>query len=57
VWVGRTEDGTAAVSIMDATGRKRISVQVAADGAAHLSFFDANGKVITEIPAPANVRE
>jgi hypothetical protein len=57
VWVGRTEDGTAAVSIMDATGRKRVSVQVAADGAAHLSFFDANGKVITEIPAPANVRE
>jgi hypothetical protein len=39
VWVGRERDGTAAVSIMDANGRKRISMEVAADGGSHLSFL------------------
>ena len=32
VWVGRGEDDTAVVSLMDATGKKRIVMQVAADG-------------------------
>ena len=57
VWVGRTEDGTAAVSIMDANGRKRISMEVRADGASRLSFLDANGKVINEIPSSSPARE
>lgn len=57
VWVGRTEDGTAAVSIMDANGRKRIYMEVTADGASRLSFLDANGKVISEIPSSPTARE
>jgi len=57
VWVGRTEDGTAAVSIMDANGKKRISIEVTADGASHLSFLDANGKVISQIPSSPPARE
>jgi hypothetical protein len=32
IWVGRTEDGTASVSLMAADGKKRIQMQVTADG-------------------------
>jgi hypothetical protein len=32
IWVGRTDDGTAAVSLMDASGRKRIVMQVTEQG-------------------------
>jgi len=49
VWVGRTADGTASVSLMDPNGRKRIVMQVTSDGAPTLTFFDEHGKVIQQI--------
>lgn len=52
VWVGRTEDGTASVSLMDADGRKRIVMQVSADGTPSLIFLDDKGHVIQQL-APA----
>ena len=49
VWVGRRDDGTASLALMDASGRKRIVMQVAATGATSLSFLDASGKVVKQL--------
>jgi hypothetical protein len=53
VWVGRTDDGTASVSLMGADGKKRIVMQVTADGKPSLTFFSDKGDVIQRlIPVP-----
>lgn len=52
VWVGRGENGTATVSLMDAQGIKRIVMEVHSDGTPSLSFLDASGKVISQWPVP-----
>lgn len=49
VWVGRTEDGTASISLMDANGKKRIVMQVTGQGVPSLSFLDEKGRVIREL--------
>lgn len=46
VWVGRTDDGTASVLLMDADGRARIRMQVTKEGEPTISFLDDNGQVI-----------
>ena len=51
IWVGQGGDGDAKVALMDAKGRKRILLDVAADGAASMSFLDADGKVVDRFPA------
>ena len=51
VWVGRGEDGTATVNLMDANGKKRIVMEVRPDGTPRLSLLDGNGKVISQLPA------
>jgi hypothetical protein len=53
IWVGRKDDGVAVVSLMDAKGKKRIVMQVAADGAASLDFLDAEGHVVKHV-VPSN---
>jgi hypothetical protein len=50
VWVGRGEDGTATVNLMDTHGRKRIVMEVKADGTPSLSFLDSSGSVISRLP-------
>jgi hypothetical protein len=54
IWVGRDGDGDAKVALMDARGRKRILLDVAADGAASMSFLDADGKVVDRFSATNN---
>ena len=49
IWVGRTADGIAAVSLMDPAGRKRIVMQVGADGTPSLTFLDDKGQVIERL--------
>jgi len=49
VWVGRTDDGTATVSLMGADGRKRIVMQVIADGTPSLMFLDGYGHVVRRL--------
>ena len=49
IWVGRGEDGTATVALMDAAGKKRIVMEVPATGTPRLAFLDANGKVIDQL--------
>ncbi len=52
VWVGRTDDGTASVALMGGDGKKRIVMQVTADGKPSLTFLDDKGQVIQRlIPA------
>ena len=54
VWVGNGDDGAATVALMDRQGRRRIVMQVKADGASSLAFLDEKGKVVNQlIPAGA----
>lgn len=46
IWMGRRADNASVVSLMDASGKKRIVMQVAADGTPSLDFFDAEGHVV-----------
>jgi len=49
IWLGRQDPGIASVSLTDAKGKKRIVMQVTADGTSSLAFFDAEGRVIQEL--------
>lgn len=53
IWVGRRNDNASVVALMDAKGKKRIVIQVAADGAASLDFLDAQGQVVKRL-VPGN---
>ena len=55
IWVGRKGDGAAVVSLMDAHGKKRIVMQVAADGTPSLDFLDAEGRVVQHL-IPGNLK-
>jgi len=57
VWVGESADGIASMALMDASGRKRIAMEVKPDGASSLTFLDENGKVVNQLlPTSASVR-
>ena len=49
IWVGRTDDGTASIALMDANGRKRILMQVTDQGVPSLSFLDEKGLVVRRL--------
>jgi hypothetical protein len=49
IWVGRQDNGASVVALMDAMGRKRIVMQVAADGTASLDFLGTDGHVIKSL--------
>jgi hypothetical protein len=51
-WIGTGDDGAASLALMVASGRKRAAIQVTAEGAAKLLFYDAQGKVLQEIRPP-----
>jgi hypothetical protein len=53
VWVGRQESGTSAVALMDPKGRKRIVMQVTANGDASLDFISSDGRVVKSV-VPTN---
>jgi hypothetical protein len=46
IWVGRSADGEARLSLMDAAGNARIQMKVPSKGAPEIEFLDAEGKVI-----------
>jgi hypothetical protein len=49
LFIGHDKEGVASVSLMDRDGRKRIVLQVTADGTPNISFFDADGKVVNQL--------
>ena len=50
IFVGKNADHSALIVLRDRQGRKRILVQVAADGAPSLQFLDENGRIISQLP-------
>ena len=57
VFIGRSADKTANLTLADANGRTRIRISVAASGEAKIEFLDRDGKVArtlseSEIPKP-----
>jgi len=53
VFVGKTRDKAAALSLSDAQGRTRAQLIVDAQGTARLEFLDEKGVVTQSIPSPA----
>jgi len=49
VWVGRGDDGRASVELRDGKGRKRIVMEVSAEGSASIAFYDESGKVVNQL--------
>jgi len=52
LWVGNGDDGAATVALMDIQGRRRIVMEVKADGTSSLTFLDAAGKVVNQLVPP-----
>jgi hypothetical protein len=48
-WVGRSADGSVALSLMDAAGNKRIVLKVAPGGAAEMDYLDEHGKIVKAV--------
>jgi hypothetical protein len=49
IWVGTTADGSASIALMDASGKKRIVMQVPEQGDPSLSFLDEKGRVVKRL--------
>ncbi|HUJ13884.1 MAG TPA: hypothetical protein VL284_08870 [Thermoanaerobaculia bacterium] len=43
-WAGTDDRGNTSLALMDAAGRRRVVIEVAADGTSSMSFIDANGR-------------
>ena len=54
IWVGRRDDGIASVSLMDADGKRRIALEVAASGEPSLRFFDETGRTVQTLTPAKN---
>lgn len=52
VFVGKRQDGAAALNLLDAQGRVRLRLAVDAAGAPALEFLDAEGRVTHHFPGP-----
>lgn len=52
VFVGKNQDKSATVSLADAAGKPRLTLTVAADGAASIDFLDADGKAVRRLTPP-----
>jgi hypothetical protein len=50
VWVGRDDAGNASLALMDQDGKRRIVMQIKADGTPELAFLDAKGNVTGRYP-------
>jgi hypothetical protein len=50
VFVGKTGDRSATVSLADAAGKPRLTMTVDAAGNPRIEFLDVDGKVVTRIP-------
>ena len=53
IWVGRTAEGAASISLMDAAGRKRIVMIAPASGTPRLELYDENGNVVQKLAPEA----
>jgi hypothetical protein len=49
VFIGKTRDRVASVTLADAQGRARLALKVDPDGAASIEFLDGDGKVVQRV--------
>lgn len=49
IWVGRNQDGSSEISLMDSSGKKRIEFKVLEDGRSSINFLDTAGKIINSL--------
>lgn len=49
IWLGRGDDGTASLALLDGAGHKRIVMRVAENGESSISVLDATGKTVQEL--------
>jgi hypothetical protein len=54
IWLGRGEDGIATLALMDASGNKRLLMQVQSDGQARFSLLDSNGNILQNLMPSAS---
>lgn len=57
VFVGKTRDKAAALTLSDSQGRPRLQLMVDAQGAAKLEFLDEKGAVVQRLPAETSSGE
>ncbi len=55
IYLGRNPDESASLTLKDKDGNKRIVIAVKPDGSPAIQFFDAAGKLVSEIPAKPGV--
>jgi hypothetical protein len=46
IWVGRNEDGSSEMALMDTTGKKRIVLKVLENGQSSINFLDDKGNIL-----------
>lgn len=56
VFVGRSPDKSANVTLMDGHGKPRLTLSVDDAGVAQIQFLDENGKVVSTLPAQAGAK-
>jgi hypothetical protein len=49
VWIGRDDDGTSELALMDSTGKSRIVLKVLPNGQSSINFLDENGHILKSI--------
>ena len=49
IWVGRNQDGSSEISLMDSSGKKRIEFKVLENGRSSINFLDTTGKIINSL--------
>jgi hypothetical protein len=50
VFVGKTADRSANISLADANGKPRLTLTVDATGSPRIEFLDENGKIVDRMP-------
>ena len=49
IWVGRNADGSSEIALMDSSGKKRLILQVLANGKSNMTFLDDKGKILNSL--------
>jgi hypothetical protein len=54
IWLGRNEDGSSEIALMDSLGRKRLIFKVLENGNSSINFLDKSGKTLNSIVPTQN---
>jgi hypothetical protein len=54
IWIGRNDDGSSEIALMDSLGRKRLIFEVLENGNSSISFLDQSGKTVNSMGPTLN---